>query len=371
MEDIKVENFNKLSLNNLHSLAYILGGTNGLNSIETILKNKNEDVEDVDDVNHGNRRIGQIIKILNILDEPIIHSLLHGNMHFATKTSANGKNELMLIPKEMVDSKGCFLPYLLKSDEYGAPDPFEAITDCQSLLKQDVPFSPYGNEQTIRQLEDLNFDIRGLDANKISEILVGLRRDIQNDKEYKNLLNGPGTTVIIPRMQINDLGITVDSLLTTLRNKYCHDISKDDFKIQKSFNGKLSLRPGKHKHKHETLLKTLGSGPIVGLYFSRPYLGFAPNAENNHSAKLSERYISGGIIEGLMARIQNTQHLFRPVLNTTPGCNFSSLQYSESPNSALSLIYNGEKKFMCATYSGINKGYHERSGGLLYYTVLQ
>lgn len=329
------------------NIAKLLGGTTALESMVEKMDNKEKVTLKI-----GNYNIGQIEKVINILTPELFESLIEGN--FKTTSSADCMNFRVELMK-FVDNSGRVIPFNLSADVRDA-DTNYAFKPHHLLTVEDC-------EKRLERLRAAGFDCM-LSAEIFWRRCMHLMEEVSSKAILSNLLKGVWVPVLLPIMNITDIGTTTDDLLVKLATAFDLEFDKDNsmtnpFIVHQRFAQRLEI---KHP-RYQRFCRRLKSWPVVGLYFLTPFQGFSPNAELAAIDKFRKEYVPAGPIEGIISRIMYPDLLFKE--KNTLNSNFSSVWDMQCPGPILSLRQH-DHSFIFKAGEYNNHAHANSSGGILY-----
>ena len=276
--------------------------------------------------------------LLNATDEEILQGVLSGDL-------------------EIVVQKAMQILF----DRHGRRIPprglVAAVCDPNRYFRLDQPSLDYANR--LARLEQAGLPA-GISAAEFEARASALLSSIGENKWIKNLLNGVYLPVIIPQMNISDLGAVTEQLVSAAEKSYLSQFPNRSFTNHRKgeLAGQATIVSGS---RYEQLLACLDKGAVVGIYFPACLQGFSVDAQREQMLSLPENFILSGSVESAIAWGMYPDILGRDF--HTPGYDCSAVQWRSSDYSLSFGAYDVNAGFGLRASLGYASDYF--SGGLL------
>ncbi|MDD5043650.1 MAG: hypothetical protein PHD51_03190 [Patescibacteria group bacterium] len=145
---------------------------------------------------------------------------------------------------------------------------------------------------------------------------------IRSNPQVANITKGIWLPVVLPRLTVNNLGVTLKQYLEAVGKSYTKTFSDRRFcNICKgTLAGEVNIVP---RSRHDQLIERMEQGPVVGLHFPNPLQGFSIDASREQMSVLPEWFFLSGIdtpiamvmYPDILARDFNTPGLYMAALS--------------------------------------------------------
>ncbi len=200
-----------------------------------------------------------------------------------------------------------------------------------------------------------------MSAADFTDEAIALINEVNNDKQYKDLLNGPYLPIIIPKSKLTDLGAMTEELVGAAEKAYKKQFPNRPFTNYRKndLKGKVSIIPGS---RYEQLLNKIKDESVVGIYFPTALQGYSVDAQREQMSTMPERFILSGPLDTAMAFTMYSDVLGRD--GSTPVYDCSAVQWQSSESS---LNFSADDDYACFGYRArLSPAFVRSSGGLLF-----
>jgi len=186
----------------------------------------------------------------------------------------------------LLDEHGHRIPEGLQAKVCGANRDFRLY---QPKLKAEVNYA----DRIMRLHECLGVDT-GITAGQFKVETERLLALIRDDFRIAKITNGVWLPLILPQLEIKDLGTALEWCLKGVGNSYGKAFSDRSFNNYRkgTLAGEVNIVDGS---RHEQLVERMRQGPVMGIYFPNPLQRFSIRASWEQMETLSNEFILSGL----------------------------------------------------------------------------
>jgi len=146
----------------------------------------------------------------------------------------------------------------------------------------------------IKRLHDTLEVDTGISAKQLKREIEHLLAILRENSRVANIINGVWLPVIMPKLEADDLGTTLEQYLEAVGKSYT-DVFPDR-KFNNYLKGKLVDQVSiVDNSRHDQLIKRMRQGPVPGIHFPNPLQGFSFQADREQIVTLPERFVLSGL----------------------------------------------------------------------------
>ena len=231
-----------------------------------------------------------------------------------------------------------------------------AVCDPNRDFRLDQPSLDYANR--LARLEQAGLPA-GISAAEFEARASALLLAISQNSRIKNLLNGVYLPIVIPQMDIANLGEVTEKLVEAAGASYLQQFPNRSFTNHRKgeLAGQATIVSGS---RYEQLLACLDKGAVVG-YFPACLQGFSVHAQREQMVALPEDFILSGPLDAAIGWMMYPDILGRDF--QTPGYDCSAVNWQLADYSLDFKANDDVADFGYGAYLG--RAYDYDSGGLL------